>query len=993
MTTSTLRTPAPNRPEPSDVAEYAHEESPSIDRHPAPSHLNTAQPPHAAIAIPSTPASPPDPTYHHHSADPAPARPIPHPSFLLATPPRPQPCPVDWQPRKPKAAPASPSTGAFDPLSMSQRVHNADMGEQQHKRLVLGGCGAVTLYTLLLCIAFAAAVYYLAEGRHPQLGDGAVLTGMLADGSVSASKLSVGAVTNATLSAALYTRLQTLNRSYSASLQGMPTAGAGLWRSQWNPAVLNVRVNGSALSIVDNSLTIAASAINATYIARSAVTSAAIARAAVTAAALQTASVSIASLAPSVTTELAEFNATAAAALADTATAGHAINVRSSVVSVAADGVYLVVGGASKQLTVAAASLDAAVFAVGGIDSASLGADVLAVIPTAGAGLYQPSATSGALSVDVDNSTLVVDGGVLAIGQLSASDLSPGCVDSAHLSAGLNSFLLSVGRSASSAYRQSQTLSLVQSLLQQEMLAVLGLQQPEYERLALLSSPQLLAAMERINDTAFASLGQLNLSAFALSTRLQAEANQLEATLDAAVSQVKAAVPVAGFGLTDVDATLSVAVDGVYLDVANGSVTLAADSIDAAALADGAVTGAKLTAGSVDGAALAAGSVGVDKLSTALSAVLGLFDALGGSTLSLGYANSSTTVTRPDGGDLLLQAADGAGINLLGSPAATNTLSLGSDGAASIVAQAVRVAAGDISLSASAIQSSADELALSTASSSIVLANGSIHATTGASTISSAAVSLLASTNTAITAARVAIAATVRAVPSTLALSGATHTTTIDFANLSASAIRLTGAVSSATLVVNVTGCSAATAGRSVTLLNQLSTPTTLVLPAASCSRYNDLLLPYPASVAVTCAGGQWECVQTERPQGGLALPSSTLTIANNIDNGTVNSTTPVGVVQLSFTPVNNNSPFLRFILASPLLLARPAAALVLTALSSGTTNEDYGTPGRETPVWIVAGQAVNAAAGSVSVTLINVGDPLHTLQTQTVAFVYSIIG
>ena len=995
---------SPLHAEPSDVAEYAHEESPSINRHPlAPTIHN--RPTHTALLVPTTPeplyvphtATPPNPTYHHNqTTTPAPAKPIPHPLFLATPTTTHQPCPVEWKPRPQRAAPMTPSTTPFDPLTMSERVHNIDMGRQKHNRRVLTVCATTTLLTLLLLVAFAAAVYYLAEGRDPRLGSGAVGSSMLVDGSVVESKLGGGAVTNVSLSAMLYATLVTLNRSYTSSLEGMPTAGAGLWRSQWNPAVLNVNVNGSALAIVNDSVTIPAGAVHTQFIGSSAVTSAAIAPAAVTSAALQPSSVTINTLAANVTTQLKQINATSTAAAADIVTAGQVIHVQSSVVSVMADAVYIEVDADSNQLTVAAGSLDATVFAVGGLNGSSLGVDVMAVIPTAGAGLYQQSATSGALSVDIDNSSFVTINGVLTIGLISASELSVGCIDFEHLSSPLNTFLSTLSESSSSAYRTSVELSMTQELLQEEMLTVLGLPQSEYGQLGLLSSSQLLDAMAHINQTAFAAVGQLNLSAFTLSTRLMSEGDQLEEKLDAAMSQVEAALPVAGYGLEDMDTTLNVLVDGLYLGVVNGSATLLAGSIDTAALADGAVTGSKLAAGSVTAAIMAADSVSVDKLTSDLSSVLGMLTAVDDRTLSIGYGNSSTTITRPAGGDLLLQAAAGGNVRLLSSSAAVNTLTVSSNGSTSISATAVDVEANNISLSATAIQASAGAITLSTVSTSIAAANSSILAVTNVTAITAASLSLVASANTTITAAHVVVSATVRAVPSIVMLAPLSNNvnqyTSVNFAALATSFIRLTGSVSSATLNVSFHGCSTATAGRSFTLVNQLTTATTLVLPAASCSRYNDLYLPYPVPVTVTCAGTQYDCTQGERPQGGLALPYSTLTILSNIDNGTVTTTTPIGVVQLSFTPLNNNSPFLYFTLTSPLLLSRPAAALLLTAQSSGTTNEDYGTPGRETPVWICAGQVVDATSGSVAVTMINVGDPLYTLEVQTVAFVYSII-
>ena len=991
------------RPEPSDVAEYAHEESPSIDRHPLSNH--TQQPPHTAILIPTTPeplhphsvnpltVTPPNPTYHQQAnSTPALARPIPHPSFLATS--ASQPCPVEWKMRPQKAAPASPSTAPFDPLTMSERVHNIDMGRQKHNRRVLTVCAVTTLFTLLLFAAFAAGVYYLAEGRDPRLGNGAVATGMLLDGIVTTDKLSGGAVTNWTLSATLYATLLTLNRSYTASLEWMPTAGAGLWRSQWNPAVLNVNVNGSALAIVNNSVTIPATAVRSQHIAASAVTAATIAPAAVTSAAFQRSAVAIAALASNVTAQLNRINATATAALADVVAAGQAVTVLSSVVTVAVDGVFVEVDAASNQVTVAARSLNSSVFGVGAINSSSLGASVAAVIPTAGAGLHQPSTSSGALSIDVDNSSLVITDGALTIGHISASGLSLGCVDTEQLSLRVSTFISSLSGTAAKTYRTSVELSAMQELLQEEMLSVLGLQQSEFEQLALLSSPQLLAAMAHINETAFAAVGQLNLSAFALSAQLLTEAGQLEERLDAAVSTVEAALPMAGYGLVDADSALNVAVDGLYTGVVNGSLTVLPGSIDTAALEDGAVSSSKLAAGSVVATSLAADSVSVDKLASDLSSVLGMLTAVDGSTLSIGYPDSSTTISRPAGGDLLLQAALASDISLLGSSAAVNTLTLSSNGSTSINAAALNVAASGISLSATIIQSSAGQLALSTPTSSIAMNNSSIHATASTSTIDTTALLLSASANTTIAAARVAITSTVQTTPSKMVLSplNSSGTISIDFNSLTASSTRLTGSTTSSALRFRFTGCSAATAGRSLTLLNQLPSAPSLVVAAASCSRLNDLVVPYPGMVTVACAGTQWDCTHSERPQGGLALPSSIQTIASNTDNGTVSTTTSIGVVQLSFTPLNNNSPFLYFTVSSPLLLQRPSAALILTALSSGTTNEDYGTPGRETPVWICGGQLVNATAGSVRVTMINVGDPLYTLELQTVAFVYSII-
>jgi len=167
----------------------------------------------------------------------------------------------------------------------------------------------------------------------------------------------------------------------------------------------------------------------------------------------------------------------------------------------------------------------------------------------------------------------------------------------------------------------------------------------------------------------------------------------------------------------------------------------------------------------------------------------------------------------------------------------------------------------------------------------------------------------------------------------------------------------------------------------------------TINVPASACSRAAPVLLPSLASITATCAGTvssapQYDCV----PSASSPVPTSTQAISYNIVDGVAVATTTIGLVTLHFIPVNNNNPVMTFVLSSPLFTVSGggSSGVLLSAVNSGFTDTAYSSE-LQTPVWICGGQMLDAIDGSVTVTMVNVGDALYPSQIQTVQFLYQI--
>ena len=1044
---------AGGEPETSELVERAHEEDltespdqgpipiapPLTIPHIVPAYTAITIPPRASPSFPAHdsalgPSS--SPSAARYPVDPSedPLETVPHPLFyrpthplpnyidsresspakpaILESPssPAPNPCPVDFHAR-PTAErfSSSPSSKAGDvekgmtvamatapSLRVSELIHHVDAQQKDQQRWLRCSCLALTALIALVVIAFVGGVYYLAH-IHPSLGTATVQNAMIANGAVTGDKLAAQAVTNAALSPPVASLLSTLNDSYVASLPLLPMAGVGLSQAP-GTRVFAVNTDSVTLVIANDQLTIAKAGIQTAQLAPASITSAALSAGAVTAVGIAPGAVTVAQLGADVVSGIDAMNATASAAYAALPSAGVGIQIVNSQVDLVLDPTYLSVTSGG-QLTITAGSLGASLFTPSSISAVSMDASVLATVPQAGAGLvsvYTPF-NSTVMSLYTDNSSLVLSpSGGLSLGLVSSRQIAPGAVTGAQLSSAVLSELAALNATASQALQASIELTLTESFLQQQLLTALGLQDSDVLHLANLSSSQLLGAIDHINSTAFTALSSVNFSTYQLSSVLSADVSQLQQELSSTYANLSAQLPIAGAGIAmmkDARPRFNLLTDGRYFEASASGLAMVAGSVDARALGSGAISAEQIAVGAVTTAAIANGSVALSHLAPNASSVLSLMSAAN-NTLSVGVQGQDVSITRPAGGDLILTPGSAVGNVLLRNADGNSTITLGADGSVNAVgASMVLSSNGTVEVTAQSLVLSGANVTVSSAAASVNASAGNLKVTGQQTLISSGSSLTVQSASAAITSPHVSVGSPVQFVPQTVTLGSAATSYSVDFSTLTTSVIRLAGNASALTL--SMPGCSEAFAGRAVSIYNQLDSQAAITVPAQYCSRTTDLPLLPSARLTVACAGTYagspaYDCQQSELPTGGLLLDTSVQVISNNVVNGQAASPSSVGVLELSFSPVNNLNPIVSFVLQSA-LFTEGATAVLLTAISSGFTNEVYASD-KMTPVWVVGGQLLDPVGGAVRVTMVNVGDPLYAGQQQLMAFLYQIV-
>ena len=861
---------------------------------------------------------------------------------------------------------------------------------------VRGLCGYVTLLLVLTVIAFAAGVYYLNHRDVSPLSAGAVQTNMLANGAVTTPKLAPGAVGVPELSAPIASLVADMNTTYQQAIGHLPTAGAGLSQN-YTAHTLSVSFDPSTLTITaSNTLTIAAGGVKAAMLAAGSVGEAQLAVGSVGAPALAAESIGLPALGADVLTLVRALNASAVQAWKARPMAGAGVGVVGGRVSVSYDNTTLAVTS-SNALTIAPHSLTSTQIAAGSIALSSLSPDFLALLPSAGAGL---SLTSGSLALVVDPTTLSLSGGQLSVlnGSITATHLAVGSVDFAALSPSLSSSLTTISSTAAAATSNTQALLLSQSFLQQQLLAALNLSESDLLASVANQSTALFDALLAVNSSTYTALSTVNYTAFQFLLSVNNNTRYFSSLIQSTAASLLAAIPQAGPGLTSVNSTYAINADPAVFSLNSSELTLQQHAITAELLQDGSVTSDKLADASVDTAQLAEGSVSVDKLTSGLQSALTLLNIGIGSTtdrLLLGSNLSSPFVlTRPDAGNLNVQAATNQSVCLL-SADASSQLSVSDSGVSVLSAGPFSVSAEQSGISLQAqggsLSMAADDIVLVASSSAITVSSSGITLVSQQSTVLSAvSIHLNASTAVTIAAPALTFSGSVQYTPVSIDVSASSYT--IDFSSLPSNTLRLTGSVSNANL--SFTGCSDATAGTVVTVYNQLTAGTLRILAGSCGNTYFDFLLLATQRVTVSCAGlsngsPSYVCQRGEQAEGGLSIPSSTTTILNNAVNGVAQSTTPVGSVLLSFTPATSMAT-LSFIISNPLLAApNSLGAVLLTPQQSGTVNTQYAS-NKQSPLWVCTKQQLSSQ--QLTVTMVNVGDSLYVNQSQYVQFGYQIL-
>ena len=1033
----------------SEVTEHAHEEElddsppapttptqPAAASHPfpfiaaaplPPPSSSSFPPPHTAFAVTSTPppAPPPRPfTYGGLSATPTTARqqtpsgahahePVPHPRFFpfgtfpLPSPinrSTPSPCPVQFTPvREREAQQASERRQQL----LDEKLHHAELRQTGQRRSL--GCLTALLVLLLMLavVAFIAGALYLADGSDSTVGSGGVDSSDIAAAAVTAPKLACQAVDSGALDASLLSTLLALNLTYEEALAQVPTAGRGLSPSPVNPHVLNVNVDGSALVITAGSLTVATAAITAARIAPAAVTAQQLQNGSVTAAALSDAAVDFDELGDDVLQLLNSTNTIAAAALAARPQSGAGVNVTDSVISLQLDSALFHVT-ANGTLTIADASISGSLFAPAGVNASSMAPAVFALFPTAGAGLVfvSSSNSSSAFAAVTDNSSVVISSAsALTVGLVSAINLAPASVLPSHLSPALNELLDAVAARAQQAQSLSQQVTQLDAAMQSQLLSALGLEDQSIASLARLTAGQLQSTIAAVNATAHAVLQQVDSAKDDWAADLTAQAAEVMAEANSSLSTLPAHFPTAGAGLTLVHgssgtaSSYSLLTDGQYLGVVDGSLTVTPASIDSSRLAAGCVTNSRLAADAVSASALADSSVGLQHLSPPLSEVLSLLAVDAADVLTVGSAaNDSDVLITTAGGDLLLRGG-GGGVRLASAGAAMVELSGSGGMTASAANIGISALTATLDIQGESLAASGQQVSLSSGSSALSLsAAGASLSSTVTSLTAASTLTLQSSSSTVFQSSQLTLS------PASLQLTTLDLNVdnfsqllyTLDLAQLAAASLRLVGMPAVAPdsfFPVNLSGCDATTAGVTVTVSNALAGNVSVLLPPASCSRDAVLLLPPLAAVTITCLGLVNAQPQLDCSSVGAPLPTSAQTISEDTASGEAETVTSVGTVLLNFTPSAQTDPVtVSFVISSAQFTANGggSAGVLLSAINSGSTDSRYSSS-LQTPVWLCGSQVLNAAAGALTVTMVNVGDPLYPAIAQQLQFLYAI--
>ena len=1022
-------------PDISDVVERAHEEDLTDSPDPPPPLLTLGPPPLALspqspnvpyifITMPSTP-----PQLTSYGSDlsstrtstPLPSsRPlttVPHPHFArppaFSSVPTDSPLPAPLPPvsspsplypvafhHRPEPLIPSPISTASPSLSESQLILGIASKQKRQQRRLYSSCVALTLLSLLTIIAFVGAVYYLDHGVHPTLGTGVVQSGMIEDGAVTGPKLAAAAVSTDALDPHVTSLLLNFNATYRQSLSMLPVPGVGLVDSP-GTRTFNVNPDSSSLVVTTTGLSVAPGGIQSIHLAPAAVTSTQVSTHAVTSDKLAVNAVTTSQLGADVKAALGAINATATAAFSVLPYAGIGMTVVGNEINLLLDGGYLSLSNAA-QLTVTPHSLNASMFAPSSISASSLAPTVRSLIPQAGAGLtssYSPF-NSTLFTVATEDSSIHMTAGALSLGVLTSQHLAVGAVTIGELGSDVWGELDGLNETSSQALQWSIELAVSQSFIQQQLLSALGLDESDEVALASMSSTQLLNAIQRINATTFSALTAVNTSTYQLKSLLAFDVQQLQQDITSTYQDLSSQLPVAGQGLslTTSPSQLKVNADSRYFTFTGETLGLLPGSIDASVLAPGAVTGLNIADEAVTTTAFADGAVHLSHFASNLSQVLRVMSAsntTNTSILILGKRGSPITITRPAGGDLSIAAGADSSLTVVASTG-NNAIQLTELGGVDVLATHLALAStsgGSVRLIGQTVAVSAVNVSLTVSSTAASLNLTTVNATlAGITTTLSAETVLLQGASINLTAPHVTIASPVHYVPITVNLSSNTTQYQIDMSSLNSTVVRLSGG--GPPLLLTFTGCSDLYAGSSVSVYNDLTTAPFITVPSSSCSRSASVSVSPLSRLTVTCAGLYqsspfYDCQQSEQPSGGLPLPSS-IQVISSVVNGVALTSTAVGVVELSFIPYNNVNPVMSFSLSSS-LFKEGSTALLLTAISSGETNTVYASD-RMTPVWVVGGQVLDPVGGVVTVTMVNVGDPLFAGASQLLQFLYQIV-
>ena len=956
---------------------------------PRPSTPPTRPPPPLLSSLRGPRALPPHPL-ELHSPPPSSSPPRRHPTTSSppkSHPPSPPHSTSSVFPTFSSPAPTTPSTRA---RLLDHRVAELDRVQQTQGRCVLLGAGAILLLFLLTTTALVGGVYYLTHRIPPPLSPASVTSLQLADGAVTAAKLAAGAVTLPTLTPSLSSLFLSLNLTYQQALGLLPIAGTGLTQNLSTHS-LSLHLAPPLTITPLNQLSVAASSLTSQYIAGDAITPTQLAPAAVTADALAAGAVGWAALGLDVVGWLEGVNATAEAAWEARVQAGAGVTVQGGVVGVDYDPALFAVNATTDALTLAPLSITSALISPYSIPLSSLAPDFLSLIPTPGPGL---TLTNSSLTLNFDPSTFTLtplNALTLAPSSITTTLLAPYSVTLSALDTDVLTLLAAIANSSSTALSTTQGLLLTQSYLATQLLSALNSSEAGLLQEVGNATNALWQAVTAVNASTTTAVAALNSSSLSLLFSLAAAVTSLSTSVTATAAAFAAQIPVAGAGLSQTGTVLSLVVDPSLFAYPAGTLTLAPLAITSAYLQPGAVNATAIAAGAVGAAQLAAGAVTAGKLAAPLQAVMAVLNpgvtGVGGGLVSVGGGVNASVITRPPGGDLLVQGATNGTVWLQAGGAKLAV----SDAGVGVNTSTFAVTATNVSVqAASTLTAAASDLLLSSAAASLELSStGAAMTASGLMSVTATSLALNASSSITLAASNVTVTGSVQFKPVSLTVTGSTFS--FDFSALPSTVVRLTGNVGASNLTF--AGCGEGTAGTVLTVYNQLRSGV-LHLPPGTCGNWFDVQLQAGQRVTVTCAGlvggvAAVDCQRSELPQGGLTVQSSAGLIVNNTVSGVVNGVTAKGSVTLQFTPTTNVVS-LSFILDNPLLTVQGAAgAVMLSPVASGTVNAEY-SDAKQSPLWVCVKQRL--AGQQLTVTLVNVGDALYVNQTQQLQFAYQVL-
>ena len=953
---------------------------------PRPSTPPTRPPPPLLSSLRGPLSLPPHPLELHS--------PSPHLSNTSSpsSPPKPPPsAPHSTSAVFPHFAPPAPSTPSTRARLLEHRVGELDKVQQAQGRWVLTGAMTVTLLLLLTLVAFVAGLWYLTHRNPPPPPPSSITTLQLADASVTPPKLASGAVTLPSLTPPLASLFASLNATYQQALGLLPIAGPGLTQNL-TARTLSLHLASPLTLTPLGQLTISPASITSAYLAPGAVTPTQLASGAVTAAAIAGGAVTGEGLGGDVVGWLDAINATAQAAWGGRVRAGGGIVVGAGgVVGVDYDRALFAVDASTNALTLAPHSITSALIAPYSIPLSALAPDFLSLIPTPGPGLTL--ANSSLLTLHVDPATLTLtslNALTLAPSSITTAHLAPSSVTLPALGPDVFTALTRIANDSATALSNTQALLLTQSYLETQLLSAMNSTEAGLLQEVGNATNALWQAVTTVNASTAAAVAAVNASSTTLLSSLSAAVTDLSVALTTSAAAFAAEIPVAGAGLSQVGPVFSLVVDPALFAYPAGVLTLAPSAITSAYLQPGAVNTIAIAAGAVGAAQLAGGAVTVGKLAAPLQAVMAVLNpevtGVGG-VVSVGGGMNASVITRPPGGDLLVQGVTNGTVRVQAGGGRVAV----SDAGVTVNASTFAVTAETVSVQAASTLTAAapDLLVTSTAASLELSSTGAALTAAGSVSMTAGSVTLNASSSITVAAPNVTVTGSVQFRPVSLTVAGSTFA--FDFAALPSTVVRLTGNVGASNLTF--VGCGEGTAGTVLTVYNQLRSGV-LHLPPSTCNNLFDVALQAGQRVTMTCAGlvngvAALDCLRSELPQGGLTVQSSAGSIVNNTVNGVVSAVTTQGSVTLTFTP-STNLVSVSFVLDNPLLTTPGAAgAVMLTPMGSGTVNSQY-SDAKQSPLWVCVRQLLSGQ--QLTVTLVNVGDALYINQTQQLQFAYQVL-